>query len=235
LQKKNSSDELFDHHASTYDDDLAKGLALTGESKSYFAETRVEWLKKKLSKMDFTTKNILDYGCGDGATVPLLADRLSGELMVGTDPSAKAIAIAKQKYAGDNFEFHILNSTGLEHSIFDLVYSNGVFHHITVEQRPETIKWIHDRLHIGGVFALWENNPLNPATRLIMSRVAFDRGCVMVWPHQARKMLIEAGFNVISISYQFIFPRFLGLFRFLESPLASIPLGGQYLILAQKK
>ena len=83
--------------------------------------------------------------------------------------------------------------------------------------------------------ALWENNPWNPGTRYVMSRIPFDRDANLVWPHQARRMLREAGLRVLRSDYLFIFPRWLKRLRFLESFLSGFPLGAQYQVLAVKQ
>ena len=57
----------------------------------------------------------------------------------------------------------------------DLAFCNGVFHHIPPEQRARAIAYVYRCLRPGGLFALWENNPWNPGTRLVMSRIPFDR------------------------------------------------------------
>lgn len=116
----------------------------------------------------------------------------------------------------------------------DLVYCNGVFHHISAGERPGAIEQVFKALKPGGLFALWENNPWNPVTRYAMSRVPFDRDAILVWPTQARRLLRSAGFEVLRTDFVFFFPAGLRKLRFLEPHLCKLPLGGQYLVLARK-
>ncbi len=67
-----------------------------------------------------------------------------------------------------------------------------------------------------------------------MSRIPFDRDAVTIPPPAGRDLLCSAGFNILTTSFVFFFPRPLRWFRPLERYLTSIPLGAQYLILAQK-
>jgi hypothetical protein len=67
-----------------------------------------------------------------------------------------------------------------------------------------------------------------------MSRVPFDRDADMLFPQQARSLLVGGGFDVLSTDYLFIFPAILKILRPLEARLCKLPLGGQYLILARK-
>ncbi len=224
--------DTFDKYVEDYDNNLAQGLSLTGENKSYFATGRVRWLARKLKTADFIAHTIMDYGCGDGSTVPILFNTFHPDKIIGVDPSSRSIDLARQHYNETNMTFTTPCTPPHEH--FDLIYTNGVLHHVAPNKRLSTVKYIYHSLHPGGMFALWENNPYNPATRIIMSRVKFDQGCIMLRPFSAKKMLSEAGFSVISISYLFIFPRLLNALRFCEPYFSAIPLGGQYLILAKK-
>ena len=116
----------------------------------------------------------------------------------------------------------------------DLVFCNGVFHHIPPPARAERVRWIWECLRPGGLFAFWENNPWNPGTRLVMWRIPFDRGAVKVSPPEARRLLSDGGFQVLLTDFQFVFPRALRSLRGLESTLARLPLGAQYMVLARK-
>ena len=87
---------------------------------------------------------------------------------------------------------------------------------------------------VGGVLALWENNPWNPGTRFVMSRIPFDRDAVMLSARQAVHLVSGAGLTPMTIDHAFIFPRALNALRPLESWLAGWPLGGQYQVLARR-
>ncbi|HEY6316568.1 MAG TPA: class I SAM-dependent methyltransferase, partial [Acidimicrobiia bacterium] len=58
----------FDNYASNYDSALNRGLAVSGESKDYFARQRVRWLAARLADLGVQPSRILDYGCGTGDT-----------------------------------------------------------------------------------------------------------------------------------------------------------------------
>jgi SAM-dependent methyltransferase len=116
----------------------------------------------------------------------------------------------------------------------DLVYCNGVFHHIPVAERKAAMRFIWRSLKPGGYFAFWENNPWNPGTRYIMNRVPFDRDAVMLSANQARELLRSAGFHVERTDYLFVFPRVLRKLRWIESHVSSLPFGAQYLVLSRK-
>lgn len=96
------------------------------------------------------------------------------------------------------------------------------------------VRRLRDSLSSGGLLALWENNPWNPGTRLVMSRVAFDRDAVTLSSREAARMVTAAGLGVVRTDYFFLFPRALRALRFLEPPLSKAPLGAQYQVLCRR-
>ena len=90
------------------------------------------------------------------------------------------------------------------------------------------------RLRPGGLFALWENNPWNPGTRYVMSRIPFDRDAVPLAPPEARRLVRACGFEVLRTDFLFLFPRALRLMRPLEARLSRLPLGAQYQVLCRR-
>ena len=97
------------------------------------------------------------------------------------------------------------------------------------------LQHIYRALKPGGFFAFFENNPWNPGTRWIMSRIPFDRDAVLLAHREARTLLRNAGFTLVGKSrFLFFYPHGLSVFRFSEQYLSSIPFGAQYLVLAQK-
>ena len=223
----------FDVHADTYDDDLNRALAASGEDKDYFARGRVQWLATCLKRLGQSAKTALDYGCGIGDTSVLLRELLAVETLVGLDVSEKSLARARQVHGGDNSRFLTFADYSADESI-DLVYCNGVFHHIPVAERDTAVDYIYRSLRPGGLFSLWENNPWNPGTRYVMSRCVFDRDAVRLTARESIDRTRKRGFEFVALDYRFFFPRFLAPLRILEKELTSVPLGAQYQLLCRK-
>lgn len=223
----------FDAYAERYDADLARGLALTGEDKDFYARGRVAWVRRRLDRLGPAPARVLDFGCGTGTAAPLLREVLGARYVLGVDPSAASLARARERYGGPGVEFAAPAERPPDAS-FDLVFTNGVFHHIPVADRAQALDYVARALRPGGCFAFWENNPWNPGTRWIMRRVAFDRDAVMVAAGEARALVRAAGLEVVGTDYLFIFPRVLRALRPLERWLVRVPAGGQYLVLGRK-
>jgi SAM-dependent methyltransferase len=226
------SSAQFDEYAENYDVALNQGLAATGEGKDYFARQRVLWLSQRLCEMALHPKVILDYGCGTGSTANLFLELLEPESLIGVDTSSKSVALATRSSPARARFF--LTSDFTPAQDIDLAYCNGVFHHIPLNERPRELTYIARSLRMGGLFAFWENNPWNPGTRYVMSRIPFDRDAVMLSPNNARALLRDHGFQILRTDFLFFYPRPLAFLRSTERWLASVPLGGQYQVLCRR-
>ena len=223
----------FDDYAGSYDSALNQGLSLSGESKSYFAHERVRWLAARLSDLAAPASRVLDYGCGTGDTSPELLEQLHATMVVGVDASRESLDLARTMHDHPRLEFKAMSD--LEPSgAFDVAYCNGVFHHVEPERRLDALGYVHRSLTDRGYFGLWENNPWNPGTRLVMRRIPFDRDAKLLTPPRARELLTRAGFDVLRTDFLFLFPRVLSALRPLEARLARFPAGAQYMVLCRK-
>lgn len=229
-------DAEFDAVAAEYDEQLQRGLSVSGESGEYFARQRMHWLGLRLSA-DNPPRSILDFGCGTGTAAPLLCQVFAPRRVVGVDISAASLRLAGQRHAGlsdmVNLSFFTLEQLPAEPS-FDLAYTSGVFHHIPPEQRADSLRYVYERLKPGGLFSFWENNPWNPGTRYIMSRIPFDRDAICLSYLESRRRLRSAGFIIERLDFCFWFPALLKWLRPIEPWLRGVPLGAQYHLLARK-
>lgn len=225
--------DLFDQYAAAYEQALSAAIAPSGESREYFAERRVAWLRRCLDQIQQTPRAVLDFGCGDGSTTPLLRQELKAERAVGVDVSAKSLEIARKRHAGQNLRYEAMDDFQ-EWGQMDLAYCNGVFHHIPPAQRGEALSLVFRALQAGGFFSFWENSPWSPATRYVMSRCEFDRDAILLSPPVARRLLHDCGFEVLRTDFRFIFPRALRALRKIEDLVHRLPFGTQYQILCRK-
>ena len=223
----------FDEYAKNYDAALDQGLSATGENKDYFAQRRVAWLAGCLEKIGFRPSRVMDYGCGTGSATNFFLELLRPDFFVGVDTSEKSLELARQSFGGLRSEF-LLNTEHRADGQVDLAFCNGVFHHITPEERDQALGYISRCLRPGGLFSFWENNPWNPGTRYVMSRIPFDRDAVTIAPTEARKLLRKNGFEILWTDFLFFFPNFLRSLRWMEPALVGMPLGGQYQVLCRK-
>lgn len=224
----------FDRHATDYEAQLMLGLALSGESPAYFAAGRVELVRETWSRVQrFEPRRIIDYGCGVGATSAVLARRFPHAQVQGLDPSRRCIELAASQSAGRRVRFDQLLVGDLrDGGGADLIYLNGVVHHVEPADRPRLFDDLAARLAPGGLVTLFENNPLNPGARLVMARIPFDRDAIPLLAREARSRLGHVGLTPIDTTYLFFFPRILRWLRPFERILRRLPVGAQYCVAA---
>ena len=226
------TEELFDL-ADKYEAMLAEGLRVSGEDWAYFMRGRVNDLKGRLPN-GWQPQRILDFGCGVGLTTQHFAHEFPRAEIVGVDTSKMALRRAAESNSSRRVTFMPLSDLGPTGD-FDLCYTNGVFHHIEPASRPIALKTVELALSPAGYFALFENNPWNPGTRLVMRRIPFDRDAkTLSVPTALRLFHGSTGWQVMSVRSLFYFPRILSRLRFCEQWLACLPLGAQYYVLARR-
>jgi len=230
-----ASPSEFDAYAEDYENALQQGLSVSGESSDYFARHRVEWFSRRLHERGLPVPGGrgMDFGCGVGNSIPHLLQTLRLSQVVGLDISAQSLRIARSRFPSLpvewNSPFHYASQMDR-----DLVYCNGVFHHIPLSDRGSAMQRIRDALAPGGILAFWENNPWNPGTRYIMRRIPFDRDAIPLSIPESKRLIAWSGLKILEVTTCFYFPKSLRRLRFLEPWLCKFPLGAQYCILAQR-
>jgi len=223
----------FDQFADEYEKALERGISVSGENMDFFARGRVSWLARCLTNLAFEPRHLLDFGCGTGAATRFLLELPHVRSVCGVDVSPRSLVVARRLHNSDRTAFQLCEEMRLDGSK-DLAYSNGVFHHIPVGERAGAVTFVRRALRPGGLFALWENNPWNPGTRYVMSRIPFDRDAITLSMLEASRLLRAGGFEVLRTDFLFVFPHALRWFRGLEPALSRLPIGAQYQVLARK-
>lgn len=228
------SHATFDEYAGDYEQALNKGVSLSGEAPDYFSEKRVEYTALWLWALDrLVPARIADFGCGVGNSTPHFRRFFPQAELLGLDVSTASIERAR-KIHGHASKFLLLDEArGAGER--DLVYCNGVFHHIAPRDRADWAERVREMIAPGGHFAVWENNPWNPGTRMVMRRIPFDRDAIPLAANETRAMLVQSGFEIVGTRFRFYFPNLLSALRPLERLGERVPLGAQYCVLARKR
>ena len=83
----------------------------------------------------------------------------------------------------------------------------------------------------GGLVAVFEHNPLNPLTRLVVRRCAFDEGVVLVRRRDLERLVASGGRDVAS--RYLLFTPWKATWA-LERRLGGVPFGAQYVTYAAR-
>jgi SAM-dependent methyltransferase len=222
----------FDGYARKYEQTMERACAVSGESPDFYARSRIEWCARRLRNLQ-PADTILDFGCGTGGSTRYFFEKLGCRRVVALDPSVESLKVAKERYSGLSIEMSTPNEITPAGNI-PLAFCNGVFHHIPPKDRLAALNYIRASLSDGGIFAFWENNPWNPLVLYSMSLNEFDNDAQTISPRSAVRLLRTAGFAVKCVDYCFFFPHFARGLRSIEPALRWLPLGAQYLVIAQK-
>jgi trans-aconitate methyltransferase len=230
------ADVHFDAFAQSYDDTLNAGLKISGEDSAFFAARRIEETRKAVARNapSCGREKAIDFGCGTGNASGSLREAFGFGTVYGLDVSAASLAVAEKRFNDPGLRFQTIETYTPSKDV-DLVFCNGVFHHIDPGTRPSSLAFVHAALKPGGVFVFWENNPWNPGVHYIMKAIPFDRDAKKILPHAAVRLLRRAGFKVLQLRFFFVFPKPLSFLRFLEPAMSFLPFGAQYQIVALKE
>lgn len=231
------SNAEFDKYATEYDQMHRKSIAASGYEPSFFDEYKIVELVRYLSEeVSQKPLSILNFGCGIGKSEPLLLKYFPNSKILGIDVSAESIELAKeQKYDASKIHFEVFDGTNINlNEKFDIIYIANVFHHIPHSEHKNLTKQLHSLLTEKGSLFMFEHNPFNPLTLRTVKQCEFDVDAVLLTPGYSSKLYYDSGFADVKCRFTLFFPKFLSLFRPLESSLHWLPLGAQYYIVASK-
>lgn len=226
---KNPVKPEFDQYANNYEEELRQSIPDVLVEDAYFAEYKIRHMARRVCNED--PLQILDYGCGIGRSLNLLAQQFPKAELWGFDVSEQSIDIARQRTERSNLTSNLAE---LPANSFDLILAANVFHHIPPDARLEAVEHCKRLLKKGGRLFLFEHNPFNPLTRLIFERCSYDQGATMLRRQEVLKLAAAAGLAAIRSDYTLFFPRQLSPFRPIEKFLGWLPLGAQYCVEMEK-
>ena len=222
--------EYFDEFANRYQEILDANLAIAGETGVAFTRRRMAYLRRWLPILPV---RVMDFGCGIGLAIPLLLDAFPGCQVVGVDVSPESVRLARERCRDERVRVSLTSE--LDVGDFDLVYTSGVFHHIPPGERADAMERIRSALRPGGVAAVSEHNPWNPATRYLVRTCPFDADARLLRPRETTRLLEAAGLEILRRDFVSFFPGWLRPLERLERGLRPVPLGAQYIVLARRR
>jgi SAM-dependent methyltransferase len=222
----------FDEFACRYEALFKPWLKIAGAPREHFARARLNWLSYLLREEQVSAKRVMDFGCGTGMSFSFLADILGADWIIGLDTSEESLAVARESPLGHAVELTTPDKYFPKQDL-DLVFCNGVFHHIPVTERSAAVNFIYRSLRPGGIFALWENNPRNPIHAFAMKHSKIDENAVPLAAPEACSLVASERFRIIRTDYMFFFPAYFSWLQKLETSLVKLPLGAQYQVLSK--
>jgi SAM-dependent methyltransferase len=223
--------QYFDKFSNDYKTLLDESLEITGFDTDYFPTAKIKTLARLFPELCQRPIRILDFGCGTGSLYQPFRKFFPEATYTGTDLSDKMVQQAKT-LNGDADVFYEMESRQWRQGAYDIILAANVFHHILHSEHLKILKDLRSLLAPKGKFILWEHNPWNPFTRKIVKDCAFDKDAVLVSPLQSKRLGRKTGFSDMRIVFTTFFPKSLAFLTILEPWLEWLPLGGQYLLVA---
>lgn len=224
----------FDRLSPSYENLLRDPIRdrFTGAESIFFHRRKADLIRRFFRRRNVNTSGLryLDVGCGKGELLGLLQSDF--QQTAGCDVSEEMmqqIAGIETRVQKDALQIPFGDAE------FDLVTAVCVYHHVPPDDRRTLTREIGRVLRPGGIFCMIEHNPLNPVTRLIVSRTPVDADAILLPACEARGLAAAAGFAPVEQDYFLYFPQ--AIHRYLsgmEALLAKVPLGGQYAVFSRK-
>jgi len=223
----------FDPYASNYQEIHNQNIKITGADRDYYSEQKVLLIKGEEEAGADGVSSILDFGCGDGNSVPFFRRHFPRAAIHGMDVSEMSLAVARERNI-PNSTFSAFNGKMEPKESFDLAFMANVLHHNNPSAQVDLVRSLKESLKPGGRLYIFEHNPHNPLIRKLVRDCPFDRDAALLKPGYCRHLVEQAGFDSIEVRFILFIPRYRPLkwLLFLEDHLKWLPLGAQYYIRA---
>ena len=217
--------EDFDYFADNYNNTIIKASEFISKSNfDYFAKYKIKRLK---SKIKFSPKKILDYGCGIGNLIPEIKKNFPKSDIYGYEVSEKSLNVALSRYPYLK-KFDASNQ-------YDLIIFCGVFHHCSEDEQIEIFNTLNIVADNSTTIVVFEHNPKNFITRRIVKNCELDKDAVLIESKALINKFEKQSYKCKKCEFIFFLPPALRIFNFIEYLFKKIPFGCQYFTIYNKK
>jgi len=234
----------FDKHAASYDGGLDNPIKrMMGDQADQFIAVKARWLLRREPGLKTGGLALLDYGCGAGDLMRVLAGLIGNEgvraVFTGCDVSTGMLAEVSRRWPSG---FGEAPATALQDGArapfasgsFDIVMISAVLHHVPVAERAAVYAELGRVLKPGGRIYVFEHNPRNPLVRYVIARTPIDENAVLLDTREVQEGLLGAARYELETAYLMFMPPGLAFLRPIDRALAWLPLGAQYAVAARK-
>ncbi len=230
----------FDRHAEGYDGGLDNPIKrMMGNSADQFIAVKGRWLLRREPQLAKGGLSLLDYGCGAGDLMRVLAGLGAHPDFTGCDVSQGMLAQAARRWPAGGGKPPALAlqdgaRTPFVDAAFDVVTVSAVLHHVPPADRPAVYAELGRVLKPGGRIYVFEHNPRNPLVRYVIARTPIDANAILLDVREVRDGLRLSGRYHLDSDYLMFMPPGLAFLGPIDRALAWLPLGAQYAVAARK-
>ncbi len=230
----------FDDYAAEYQGGLDNPVKrMMGNSPDQFIAVKTRWLMRREPKLRTGGLAVLDYGCGVGSLMRVLAETGARAEFTGCDISTGMLRQVEKRWPATLGKTPVLAPqqgarTPFADGQFDIATVSAVLHHVPVAERPAVYAELGRVLKPGGRLYVFEHNPRNPLVRYVIARTPIDRNAILLDETEVRHGLLDAARYDLDTDYLMFMPPGLAFLRPVDRALAWLPLGAQYVVVARK-
>ncbi len=224
-----------DSYPAQYMKDVKSSIGFSGLGVDMFLKGKVEDAIELLRKYLTTPAHqaaCLDIGCGIGLSHPFFNSGIGS--LSGVDVSIEAIEAARAANSAVEYRVQEGDCLPFDNQSFDFCSTVCVMHHVPPVQWPAFVAEAWRVTKPGGMFAVYEHNPINPMTRWAVWRCPFDHDAVLLRTGKVRKLLRDQGFEIVTQRYLFFMPFDRPWARKFDRLLRWLPLGAQYVVCGRR-
>lgn len=163
--------------------------------------------KASLAVAEFSSRRVVDIGCGDGTYTVEVCDAGGASGVTGLDPVHAAVRVARDKVGDRPITLTVGSAFDLPYrdDSFDLAYLRGVLHHMA---RP--LDALREALRVAGSVVVVEPNGYNPVLKVLerCSRYHIEHGEQSYSPRTLDRWVRDAGGTVDLRTYAGLVPMF---------------------------
>ncbi|MGQ0456440.1 MAG: class I SAM-dependent methyltransferase [Hyphomicrobium sp.] len=233
-QQQRSVAEEFESYRTNYKEAINASLNFPGLTVDFFTRIKADYLLTLLARHfeNIQSLRALDIGCGIGAYHGILKRQVG--TLTGVDVAQACVAQAAVEHPDVSYDHYDGSTLPYPDNNFDVAFTICVMHHVPPTSWPRFVAEAKRVLRPGGLFVVFEHNPLNPLTMRVVSRCPFDRDAVLLRGQQTVKLLGDAHFSRVQLRYILAVPAANPPMRYLDQLFGWLPLGAQYFAVGVK-
>ena len=150
--------------------------------------------------------------------------------MHGIDTAGEAIKRAASNNPTVQYQSYDGRTLPFADGELDLAFAINVVHHVPPAERAPFASELRRVVRPDGLAVVFEQNPLNPLTRLAVSRCEFDAGVVLLTQRSLSRLLAGTGLDAVEQRYIIFSMSDRPRVRAVERSLGWLPLGAQHYV-----